>query len=131
MLNRRQAPGILAKASKSKPKVNRLYYIVDLARFEVGLYQSLDMLSNALQAGVWGVKLDMWYMGTHGKLRYGKSIVVNGRFLIGKTEHLYHRLLKGDKINLATMPATTPIQSPTTISLPTIIEQCSTPCNDK
>jgi len=123
MLKRITRPTILAKATQSRPKINRLYYIVDLSRFNVELYQTLDGVFNAITEGLTGVRLDVNYYGLSLKVRYGKPILVNNRFLIGKTEHLYQRLLKRDKINSATMPATTTITSNPTTELPTILKR--------
>ena len=121
MLKRNRYPGILAKAATARPKISKMYFILDLSRFELGLYQTIDMVFSALYGGLWGVRLDVRYNTIYRITKPGKSVIINNRFLVGKTEHLYYKMLKGDKINLPTMPATTTTQSITFPELPTVL----------
>ena len=121
MLKRKITQGILAKAATCKPKINRLYYVLDMTTYTVGLYQSLDMVYSALVSGLYGVNIDVNYKYIHYATTKGKSVIINNRFLVSKTEHIYLRRLKKDKQNSSIMAATTPINHPTIDSLPSLL----------
>ena len=121
MLKRKITQGILAKAATCKPKINRLYYVMDLTNLSVGLYQSLDMVYSALVSGLHGPNLDVSYKYLHYATTKGKSVIINNRFVVCKTEHIYLRRLKKDKARSIDMAALTPIHHPNFISLPTLL----------
>ena len=121
MIERQPHPCIVAKQSICRPKVKRWYIVVDLTRFECGVYQSLDHVYSALTGGVWGLKLDVRYNALFRAVRYGQSVIINSRFMVCKTEHIYHRVMKRDKERMSTMPVTTTTKALSFPSLPTIL----------
>ena len=121
MLKRKITQGILAKAATCKPKINRLYYVMDLTNLSVGLYQSLDMVYSALVSGLHGPGIDVNYNYLHYATTKGKSVIINHRFVVCKTEHIYLRRLKRDKAILHSMADHSPVTHHHIESLPILL----------
>ena len=103
MAHPRAGKGIRAEVTKRSPRIKWFYYVLDMATYDVRLYQTLPLVLKSFQTGIWGLKRDIYYQYLHRDIKEKKAVMLSNRFLIGRTTGVFLKALKRDSESIAAM----------------------------